>query len=61
MSDRWGWYLVVDAIAEGGRFQHPGLTPLHSAQSAAFYEAMLWYAKQKDCNEQQARLNQPDA
>jgi hypothetical protein len=56
LFERWGWYLIVDAIAEGGRFVAGGLSPIDSANVANFYEAMMWYAKEKNVSEQQAIL-----
>lgn len=48
--------LVVDAIAEGGRFNLPNHSPMDSANMSGFYEAMLWYAKEKNVSDQQANL-----
>ena len=56
MFGRWGWYLIVDALADGGRFTLPGYSPQDSAQRSNFFEAMIWYAKEKDQAEQQAAL-----
>ena len=48
----------MDALADGGRFTVPSMSPWHSALNANFYEAMLWYAKEKQTADNQALLAQ---
>lgn len=43
----WGWYIVLDAIAEGHRFGKPELTKMEGALASNFYEAMIWVGKQR--------------
>lgn len=43
----WGWYTVLDAIAEGNRFGDPALSKMHGALTSNFYEAMIWVANQR--------------
>lgn len=38
----------MDAIADSDRFTLPHFSPHYSAQVSNFYEAMLWYAKERD-------------
>lgn len=45
--DIWSWYSIVDEVASGGRFKLDGRTPMESAMLAYFYEAMIWYAKER--------------
>lgn len=43
----WGWYIVLDSIAEGDRFGRPDLTKMEGALLSNFYEAMIWVGKQR--------------
>lgn len=43
----WGWYIVLDNIAEGDRFGRPDLSKMEGALSSNFYEAMIWIGKQR--------------
>ena len=44
MSERFGWYMTIKAVAESGIFNLPGYTPLHSAERANLYEAFHYLA-----------------
>jgi hypothetical protein len=43
----WGWYIVLDTIAEGDRFGRAGMSKMEGALSSNFYEAMIWVGKQR--------------
>jgi hypothetical protein len=43
----WGWYIVLDTIAEGDRFGKPGMSKMDGALASNFYEAMIWVGKQR--------------
>jgi hypothetical protein len=43
----WGWYIVLDSIAEGDRFGKPNLSKMEGALASNFYEAMIWVGKQR--------------
>lgn len=56
MFGRWGWYLILDSLADSGRFDRNGFTPLESAMISNYTEAMIWYAKEKNVADQQTVL-----
>ena len=43
----WGWYIVLDTIAEGDRFGKPEYSKMEGALTSNFYEAMIWVGKQR--------------
>lgn len=43
----WGWYIVLDNIAEGDRFRKPEYSKMEGALTSNFYEAMIWVGKQR--------------
>lgn len=43
----WGWYIVLDTIAEGDRFGGSGMSKMEGALRSNFYEAMIWVGKQR--------------
>jgi hypothetical protein len=43
----WGWYIVLDTIAEGDRFGSSGMSKMEGALRSNFYEAMIWVGKQR--------------
>lgn len=47
MTETFGWYLSLKALAESGMFNRPDTTPIKSAQLADLYEALYYLAALK--------------
>ena len=48
LGEKYGFSLHLQKIAEGGRFNRAGLTPIESAQDSNFWSAFSWLALELD-------------
>ena len=53
----WGWYQVLDTIAEGDRFRSSNQSKMEGAMTSNFYEAMIWLGKERHMNADVGKSN----